>query len=352
MKTNFYCNIKNKIKNTNYNFAKNFLYHLIAPLFILILGITFALCFNFNLGLDFKGGSLTTVVINEDISVNTNYENAKSEIDNILNKYDVKGLVYQKVETNYYGNAITVKFEKVSDEVQQLIKADLIDQFHSVREVDIDNYVKVNNFDANVDTGIITSSALAIIIAVVVAMIYISFRHGISAGFVTLFASAFDLAMLICLLAITRVNLEFSFLAGIAFTSVYSILNSLMLFTTVNDNIKKEKYAKATNFEVANASVKQNLIKNTLFTLFVLMFALLLGAIPTFAVRSISLPVMLGCVVVYLSNMFITPGIWARTYIRRKNKATKQEKQVVVEEKLTEEDITKAPEVIVETEAK
>lgn len=353
MKNNFYTKFKSKIKNTNYGFSQNFFYHLIAPLLIVVLGLILALCLNFNLGLDFKGGSVATVVVEQDINVSDNYKEVKKKLDGVLEKNKINGLIYQVAETNYYGNAITVKFNTISDELKETLRNDLITEFHPTASVsDAEIFVKVDNFSANVDSGVILSAALAIMVTIAVVMIYISARFGISAGFISLIMCLFDLIVLSALLAITRVSLEISFITGFALTCVYSLFCSLGLVSKINEISKMDKYSKATNAELVNVAVKECFRKNTIFAFFILVMALLIGVVPTSAVRSASLPVLLGVVTVYLSSMFITPGLWSRTYIKRKTKKAKEQKQVVVEEKIAEEDITKAPEVIVETEAK
>lgn len=349
---NYYKLAKDKIKNTKYDFAKNLFYHLIAPAVIIIVGLIVALCANFNLGMDFNGGTVITVVSQEDLTINKNYQNFKKDVDSVLKKNNVCGEVYQMVNTSYYGDAITVKFEGGTKELREQLRKDLISQFYSTEsnEDELAIKVKVDSFAKNVSREVILASAIALLSAIVVAFIYISSRYGISAGMISLVIALFDLVVLTGVLAITRVNLNLNILTSYAICMVMSILYSMFYFGKVKDNLKLEIYAKTSNNELANISVKDSMKLNALFTAIMLIFTFFMGILPTYQVRGMSLPILFGIFISLYSSMFITPGLWNLTYVR-KDKSKKKQETVVVEE-TNLESLNKEPEVIVETEAK
>ncbi len=353
-KNNFIDKLKNRVKNTNYNFSKNLFFQIMLPLFVIILGFIIVLCCNYNLGYDFKGGTVATVVVESDLSVGDNFKQTKDKLDSVLKKNDINGDIYQKVSTSYYGDAITVKFEKISDDLREQLRQDLINEFYPVIEdaSDLQIFVKVEEFGGNVDYNAVLSTVLAILVMIIAVFIYISARFGISSGFVALLVSILDSVVLLALLGITRVSLEYGVLTSFAFVALYSLISSTTFISCANSNISKEKYLKEDKDTIANISVKEVLVKYILFAVILLILSLLMGVVPTQMVRSSSLPVMLGVLVVLYSSIYVVPGLWSLAYIRKKNVKPKAEQQVVVEEKLSEEDITKAPEVIVETEAK
>lgn len=347
-------NLRLKMENSEYGFAQNFWYHLIAPAVIVILALVLGLCFNFNLGLDFRGGTIATVVIEEDLSISKNYKDVKAKLDQVLSENEINGLVYQKETTNYYGDAIIVRFNRIDDNTREALEQDLIEAFHSTSDQDdLERFVKVDNFEGNVDSAVLTSTILAVLLTIVCVMIYLWIRLGTTAAFLSLFISLFDLIITTSLVIILRIQVEISTIIALAFISLYSLLNTYLFASDVNSNTRKEKYAKSTIKEIANISIKQSLVQKLSIALILLIFVLLLGVIPTYQVRCLTLPCLIGIIVVFLSSIFITPGFWSFTYIKRKvsNKNQKQNKQVIEETKLSE-DITKEPEVIVETETK
>ena len=356
MKNNFFANLNNKIKNCNYNFSKNFFWHLIAPAVAIIVGIALLFCVNFNLGLDYKGGSLATVVVSQDLSDAENYNLVKEAITDICKEYDISIKTYQKVETTYYGNAITIKFDRISEEVKAQLRVDLENAFFDLSETtkdDLNTFVKVDNFEPNVSKTVVSSAILAILVAVVIGFIYIAARHGWCAGFVALMVSIFDVIVTVALTLITRVEMQLGSVVAFALVAIYSLLTTVLFVSKANENSRLEIYAKTTNKDLANITVKQNLLKNTVFAVVVLVFALLVGVVPTSMVRSSSLPVMLGMIACYYSSLMIVPGLWAMLYIRKAKKVKDKKEDVVIEEEqLAHEELPSEPEVIVETEAK
>ena len=355
--------LKYKAKNCKYNFSKNLLYHFIVPCVAIIIGIVLMCTVGFNYGLDFNGG-INAIVVVEDLRIDNNYYETQKVISEILDKHNVSGEVYQLVETNYYGDAISVKFEAPVDDKYQinqlvvLLEQELVSQFYPdlTDKTELENMVHVDTFKGSVSSAVLLSSLLAIVIAVVGGFVYLSARYGIAAGMTSLCVAFIDIVAMLAWTLISRVNVESTLIISAAFTAMYSFIASTILFARNKENLAKEKYSKLNNKEMANQSVKDVMFKNTVLALFMLVATLLLGVIPTYMVRRMSVPMMLGCFCVYYSSMLITPGLWALTHIRKvkKQKVDKEPKQeiVVEEEPLTQEDIENAPEVIVETEAK
>ena len=354
--------LKNKAKNCKYNFSKNLLYHFIVPCVAIIIGIVLMCTVGFNYGLDFNGG-INAIVVVQDIKTDNNFDKAQKTISEILDKHNVSGEVYQLVETNYYGDAISVKFEAPVDDKYQinqlvvLLEQELTAQFYPELndKTELANLLHVDTFKGSVSSAVLLSSLLAVIIAIVGGFVYLSARYGIAAGMTSLCVAFIDIVAMLSWTLISRVNVESTLIISAAFTVMYSFIASTILFARNKENLSKEKYSKLNNKEIANQSVKDVMFKNTVFALFLLVATLLLGVIPTYMVRRMSIPMMLGCFCVYYSSMLITPGLWAYTHIRKvkKQKEDKEQKQeVIVEEHLTQEDIENAPEVIVETEAK
>ena len=354
--------LKLKAKNCKYNFSKNLIYHFILPVVAIIVGVVLMCTLGFNYGLDFNGG-VNAIVVVEDIKTDNNYDKAQEAISEILYKHNVSDEVYQLVETNYYGDAISVKFETPSDDKYQInqllivLEQELISEFYPdlTDKVELENLVHVDTFSGSVSSAVLLSSLLAIIIAIVGGFVYIAARYGIAAGMTALCVAFIDLVAMLAWTLISRINIESTLIISAAFTVMYSFIASTILFARNKENLAKEKYSKFNNKELANQGVKDVMFKNTTLAVFFLVATLLLGVIPTYMVRRMSIPMMLGCFCVYYSSMLITPGLWALTHIRKvkKQRADKEQKtEVVIEESLTQEDIENAPEVIVETEAK
>ena len=354
MKNSFYNKLKNGLNNTKYNFSKNWLYHLIAPCLIIVVGLVLLFCVGFNVSYDFKGGTVATVVVESDLNNKSNYDLIKKDIDEVCKANKIDVIVYQKADVNNYGDAITIKFDRVSDEVKEQLKQDLLEKFHPdvVDEFEKDTFVKVDNFDRNVSSEVTMSLILAILVTFVALFIYIASRKGLCAGFVALFVSVISNLTFAGLLLITRTVVDINIVGAFAFVTMLSELLSMLFFTKANANYGKEIYAKTSKMELANITTKENIKLVAIISIIVLMFALFMAVMPLYAIQNVGIALFLGLIVCVYADILLVPGLWALLYIQRKKKQKVIDNNVVVEEKLTDDDINNAPEVIVETETK
>ncbi len=355
MKNSFYQKLKNGLNNTKYNFSKNLLYHIIAPCLVILVGLVLLFCVGFNVSYDFKGGTVATVVVESDLNNKSNYDLVKKDIDEVCKENKIEVVVYQKVDVNNYGDAISIKFDRVSDEVREQLKQDLLQKFHPdvTDDFEKDTFVKVDNFDRNVSKEVTMSLVLAILVTFVALFVYIASRKGLCAGFVALFASLISNLVFAGLLLITRTVIDINVVGAFAFVTLLSELLSMLFFTKANENFGKEVYAKTSKMELANITIKENIKLVAIVSIIVLLFALFMVVMPLYAIQNVGIALFLGLIACIYSDIMLVPGLWALLYIPRKKKQKAvTENNVVVEEKLTDEDINNAPEVIVETETK
>ena len=108
-----------KLKNSNFNYARNGRWFFIAPAVILVLGIIMLAIMGFNLGLEFTGGTI--------VSVNADGAHSRIEIEEKMNTFDVKYTITKEQNTSG-GNNYSIKFN-ASNDTETIIK-DLQDFFN------------------------------------------------------------------------------------------------------------------------------------------------------------------------------------------------------------------------------
>lgn len=352
--------LKNKIKNTKYNFSKNLVYHLILPLLAIITSIVLVFTVGFNKGVDFQGASVVNVVV-EDSNLHNNdeYKVAKEKVNKVLEANKVEILTYQISDTNYYGDAITVKFEnaKYTEEelkdLHEAIKTQLIQEFN-IDTIDQDTFVTVESFEGSDLQATIVYAVLGILISLLLVLVYTFVRFGFGNAMLMLAVNIFDILMTIAWSLIIRVRIEAAFVSVVVTVMVISMLYSLLFFTKTKENLSLQKYEKLNNKEIANQSVKDNISKLTLLTFILLLGAFMMGVVPFDSLNSMSSSLFIGVVVCVYSSVMLLPGVWALTHVRKAptKREKKEDNQVVVEKENSINEIDNQPEVIVETEAK
>lgn len=346
--------LKNKLQNCEFNYAKNFYKFLIVPAIVLVLSLILALTVGFNKGLDYKGGLIVSVTAdtNTDLTEKENYNEFKDRLDNILSGYKVRGNEYT-VEVNEqeeYVMVVKIDYKSSEEKTEKLIselKLDLIDEFFPVETTnpeDVENnyWIMVNTFGPSANNSTLLYVALATLICALAMAAYIGIRVGLNAGVISLLSSIFNVGLTLGLIMITRIPVNRPTLAVIPFTVILSALTTMLFYKKAKDMITlTENYARKSNKELANDLIKENFDKILIGYSLISIGVLVVGLLNIVnSVLFMSFALFESIIAVIFTTLFILPGFFALTFIR-KIKRTKQKKEVKSEEKLTEEEVLK-----------
>lgn len=303
------------IKETKFNFVKNFKKHFILPIVCLLLAIVITIITGINLGVDFKGGSDITVIPENKISV--------KELDK-----DIKDMGYTVSDiTKSSDNSVYVKINEVLEEDKiNITKNKIENKYKAKTEISV-----VSNV---VKRDLIKNAIIALLIAFLGISIYISFRYKFSYAICALIALFHDCLMMICLFSIFNVEINTMFIASILTIVGYSINNTIIIFDRIRENIKgnikrnKESYDK-----VVDESIKQTLfrtINTTITTMLPIITLIFFGAREVF---EFDIAILFGLIAGIYSSIFISAQLWSIVELKDKkskdsNRKSKKEKRV------------------------
>lgn len=348
-----------KLSNTNYKFSKNFFKALVAPLLVIVLAIVFVFTIGFNKNIDYTGGIYVSAVANTtesgrlDLENKQVYSDFKTGLDTVLEENNVKGQVYS-VELNEmqeYVLVVKFAFNGTAEEKQTLIqnvKDGLVNEFYSsMPSEDIENnhYLVVSEFGGavKVSGSEYLTTILATLVCAILVCAYMAIRLGLNAGVLSFVSFAFNNILALSLICVARVPLTYASIIAIPFVSVLSLLSSYLYFKKAKDLlINSNQYERKNNYELADDIVKQTMSKQILLFGVSAVSLLLLGLVNVFNSVLFLCLALFTCVACMLfTNIFILPGLFARTYVRKVKKNKQPKKQVETENKLTEEQIMK-----------
>ena len=295
-KVNLFINVKKKnIPNVNKNeevkvkpFSKvNFLKHrviwaLVSVVIIAAGGVMIGVK-GLNLGIDYKAGSNVTIATEEKIT-----EKAI--------KADLKELGYKSSSISFNDDEITIR-----------VDAELDGQ-----EVKTVNSYFEEKYDAKVNIGVVTNivkqeliknAILAVAIALVGIIVYVSFRFKFSYAVGGVVALAHDVLMMFALFALVRLEVDSMFIAAVLAIIGYSINDTIVSFDRVRENLKNvddKKLDKEMIEEICNRSIQET-FSRTLFTSITTL-------IPVVALT------FLGSREIFTFNMAMLVGLVAGTY--------------------------------------
>lgn len=329
-------------------------YWFIAPVVIFLIAviafISYAVYYKdtgkgMNIGTDFAGGTVVTVVLGEGkIGNDDGYKNYSEQIQGIITSEEIAKQVAEyarndlKIEIPESACMSSVSYTQRSDSGDAMgiqIKYDNISKTYDasntlttyrndliqraievVYDSDTEEYrdveVSYSNIGASASQKLINRALLATAITMVLILIYVIIRFELWSAIAAIIALIHDVAMIFCLTIIFHIQINSSFIAALITIVAYSINNTIVVFDRVrenNRNAKKSNSSVPLNTIVNNSidATLQRSINSTLTTLVSITLFAILGSA---SVREFALPVIFGLICGFYSSLVLAPSLY------------------------------------------
>ena len=261
-----------------------------------------------NFGLDFVGGSSTTVDFGEDLSLETLEIDVQPLVSAVTGDSDI---TFQKVTGT---TQVVIKTNELSLDQRSELNDTLVENYPSI---DPDN-IQAENISSTISGEMRANAIRAVIIAVICMLLYIWLRfRNIRFASSAVIALLHDLCVVLAFFAIFRLTVNSTFIAVMLTILGYSINATIVIFDRIRENLKI--MAGKDLKEIVNASVSQTLTRSIYSTLttFITIFVLFIMGVPS--IRDFSLPIIIGLIAGTYSSVFVTGNLW---YIMNRKKYT------------------------------
>ncbi len=335
----------NNMKNSKFSFTKNFLYFLIAPALILLVGIILLSTVGFNLGTDFRGGVSFRVYANYenvietsddiksyDLNDKNDFNEVVDKINYVLNSNGLKAVSIRKTTMNiaeydvYNGQAVEVVYQNNGKALLE-VRDQVIDEFGYVGKDEA-----VTTFDtiqSSYTFNYVVALVAAIVFGIITLMLYLGFRFDKSAFLVSIMQVALDIFLVLGALLITRVTINLTFAVTLLTTLLLTAVNLIYFYTTMKSAIKQGKFEKVKPVEMADTMTRECLMKKIVVLFALLAVFVLLAALVPGGVREVSLGIIIALIVTFYSSECIMPSLWATiNSVKKKKKYGYQQKDV------------------------
>lgn len=283
---------------------------------VILIGIIFGLIFGgLNLGIDFTGGSILTIEMNEEFEV----ADVEAAIEQNGVSLDIVQIVKSKdVDSELLTQAV-IRMKELPDDmddatVRELIIKTLNEKYAGAEGGEVESV-------GGVTTGeIITNAFLSVIIAAVLMLLYIWIRFELFSGLAAVTALVHDVLIMTAVVCIVRVQINSSYIAACLTIVGYSINDTIVLFDRIRENNKKYSISSKTRSEVADISIRETLSRtiNTSVTTLVTILALYIFGVAS--IREFALPLIVGLISGTYSSIFIASPVWVRLMQRKHRK--------------------------------
>ena len=241
----------------------------IFSLLIIIPGILSMFVQGFNLGIDFKGGSMLRYKMDASIEVA-----AVTQTVTGLNL--VQEVSVQKSEGEFY-----IRTNELNQEQTQQITDALQTQYQNIE------LLSAESVGATIGSELVKNAFLAIAIALVLMLIYITFRFEWTFGLAAVLALFHDVLIVCGIFSLFQWEVNSAFIAAILTIIGYSINDTIVIFDRVRENLRMKK--KDPLPTLLNRSILQTLNRsvNTVLTVLMPLITLLIfggGTIRVFVI--------------------------------------------------------------------
>ncbi|NMC27915.1 MAG: protein translocase subunit SecF [Syntrophomonadaceae bacterium] len=241
----------------------------IFSLAIIIPGIISMMLQGFNLGIDFRGGSMLLYRMDAGLEAAA-VSQAVSELG------VVPEVSVQKSGTEFY-----VRTTELSQEQTQKITDGLIAKYQAAE------LLSAESVGAIIGGELVKNAFLAVAIALVLMLIYITFRFEWSFGLAAVLALFHDVLIVCGIFSIFQLEVNSAFIAAILTVIGYSINDTIVIFDRVRENLRMKK--REVLSALLNKSIMQTMNRsiNTVLTVLMPLVTLLLfggGTIKIFVI--------------------------------------------------------------------
>jgi len=291
--------ITNNIKFSNYYKKLN-----IFSLILIVFSILVLLFKGLNLGVDFKGGTLIELrVENSSISI--------SEIRQSFLKMNLGDVTVKKFgkEKDYLAKIEVVKStdENFIEKINEKLNADLGSNV---------NFRRVENVGPKVSNELLKAGLLAISLSLAAMLFYIWIRFEWQFSLGAIAALVHDVIITVGIFSFLAYEVNLSIVAAVLTIVGYSMNDTVVIFDRIRENLKK--YSKISITENSNLSTNQTLSRTliTSVTTLLALFSIYIfgGAI----LKGFSFAMIVGVIVGTYSSIFVAAPILNYTKVTQK----------------------------------
>ncbi len=298
----------------NLNFENYFKRLNIFSIFIFILSIILIFFKGLNYGIDFKGGTLLEIKLN-----NNNIQ--IGDIRNSLNKLDLGDVNVKNFgkSGNYLIN-IEKKFsdnQKLITDIKKSLNADLQNEI---------NYRRIENVGPKVSSELLKSGVISIGLALLVMLVYIWFRFEWQFSLGSIIALFHDVIITLGFFSALSIEINLSIVAAVLTIVGYSMNDTVVIYDRIRENLSKFNNLEIN--KISNLSVNETLSRTLITSITTLLALFSIFILGGEILKGFSFAMILGVLIGTYSSIFVAAPLLKYLNVSHKTLEKKEEKIV------------------------
>jgi preprotein translocase subunit SecF len=243
-----------------------------------------------NLGIDYQGGSIVSVRIEE-----------KSPVSAADVRAALEEVNQQKAEVQKSGNDFYIRTNELDQQQTNELMTVLKDKFPSVE------FLGAESVGATIGKELTRNALLSLLIAGLLMLVYITYRFEWAYGIAAVLAIFHNVIVVLGVFSLFQWEILSSFIAAILTVIGYTINDTIIIFDRVRENVKMKR--KDSFALLLNKSIMQTLnrsINTVLTTIMPLIALLLFGGV---TIKFFMTAMLIGFVVGAYTSIFISGSL-------------------------------------------
>ncbi len=299
---------------TDFNFSSLFKKANIFSLAIFLLSIFFILFKGLNYGIDFKGGTLIELRI----------EDKKIKISDIRNSFSNLNLGDVNVKEFGKKGDYLIKIEQKSSQNPKLI-SELKENIKKNLQTEV-NFRRVENVGPKVSSELLQAGLLAIGLSLAAMLFYIWIRFEWQFSLGSIIALFHDVIITVGIFSLLSFEINLSIIAAVLTIVGYSMNDTVVIYDRIRENLSK--YSKMTIDDVSNLSINETLSRTIITsstTLLALFSIFILGGE---ILKGFSFAMILGVIIGTYSSIFVASPVLK--YLKVSSKTMEKDEEKIV----------------------
>ena len=298
----------------NINFEKYFKKFNIFSLAVFFLSIILIIFKGLNYGIDFKGGTLLEINLNNDkIKI--------GDIRNSLNKLNLGDVNVKNFgKDGYYLINIEKKFsnnQKIVTDIKKSLNTDLQSEI---------NYRRIENVGPKVSSELLRSGVISIGLALLVMLVYIWFRFEWQFSLGSIIALFHDVIITLGFFSALSIEINLSIVAAVLTIVGYSMNDTVVIYDRIRENLSKFNNLEIN--KISNLSVNETLSRTLITSITTLLALLSIFILGGEILKGFSFAMILGVLIGTYSSIFVAAPVLKYLKVSHKTLEKKEEKIV------------------------
>lgn len=251
-----------------------------------------------NFGLDFSGGTSTTVVMNETMTLDEVNNRVVPVVEDVIGAGNIQ------TQTVNDSAEVIIKTRTLDSDERTALKDALTERFNIQEEI------QQETISATISSEMRNDAIIAVVVATICMLIYIWFRFSdIRFATSAVLALVHDVLIVLGFYAVFRISVNSNFIACMLTIVGYSINATIVIFDRIRENMAEMK-KRDTLVDVVNRSITQTLTRSVYSSLTTAIMVIMLLILSVSSIKLFALPLLIGIVCGTYSSVCLAGAVW------------------------------------------